>query len=192
MAQARAITGLDRQASPTLNARVIVRARLADLYAYVDSVVDPANVQALHDMRIAAKRLRYTLEMFAPHLPATSQAAVEELVALQDELGTLHDSEVLLTLLQFSLGDGDSARRELTSQERFLLNQDMLACVLDRTDEPGPSEKERQGLERLIHRQELRREQSYAAFRQHWDRLEQRGFRKEIEALLGEGEQGLL
>ena len=192
MARARAITGLDSQASPAQNARAIVRARLVDLYAYEDAVGDPANIQALHDLRIAAKRLRYTLEMFARHLPAASQAVADELAALQDELGALHDSEVLLSLLRLSLqigaspASGQDLEATLTPQEQFLLNQEMLARVLDITCDSAPSEGERRGLERFLQRQERRREQAYAAFRQHWDQLERRGLRAEIEALLSE------
>lgn len=52
----------------------------------------------LHDLRIACKRLRYTLERFASREPALLDAATR-LTQLQDVLGDLHDRDVLLTIL---------------------------------------------------------------------------------------------
>ncbi len=190
MAKARAITGLETQASSAQNARIIARERLADLYAYTGYVGSPANIQELHDMRIAAKRLRYTLEIFAHCLPTASVGIAEELANLQDELGTLHDSEVMLALLRLSLQAEEttplSGKREaeLATQRKALLSQEMLNSLLDTTHTPALSAGERQGLESFLRRQERRREQSYTAFRQHWDQLEQRHFRKEIMAML--------
>lgn len=189
MAKARAITGLDLQAPTKQNARLMARERLADLYAYTDYVGSAANIHELHDMRIAAKRLRYTLEIFAAHLPATSQRIAEELAALQDELGTLHDSEVMLALLRLSLQPTEETANppresELSIQRNALLSPEMASNILDSTNTPALSHKERQGLESFLRRQERRREQAYTAFRQHWDQLEQRHFREEIRAML--------
>ena len=50
---------------------------------------DPAS---LHALRIAAKRLRYALEFFAPLLPARRTATlIDHLTQLQDRLGQLND-----------------------------------------------------------------------------------------------------
>ncbi|HEU5377841.1 MAG TPA: CHAD domain-containing protein [Ktedonobacteraceae bacterium] len=189
MARARAISGLDPQASTGQNARIIARERLAELYAFTDYLESPANIQELHDMRITAKRLRYTLEIFAAYLPAASQKIVEELTQLQDELGAMHDSEVMLALLHLSLQPAtDSARSEqveteLAIQRRNLLAPDMIERMQG-TPDHAPSQRERQGLESFLRRQEERREQSYAAFRQHWEQLEQRHFHEEILEML--------
>lgn len=190
MARARAIAGLDLQASTGQNARIIARERLAELYAFTDYLESPANIQELHDMRIAAKRLRYTLEIFAVYLPAASQKIVEELAQLQDELGALHDSEVMLALLHLSLQPAtDSARSkpvetELAIQRKNLLAPDMIERIQGTPDQPALSQREQQGLESFLRRQEERREQSYAAFRQHWEQLEQRHFHEEILGML--------
>lgn len=186
MAKARPITGLDLQAPTAQNARIIVRERLADLYAFTDYLESPANIQELHNMRIAAKRLRYTLEIFAAYLPPDSQEIAEELANLQDELGTLHDSEVMLALLRLSLQPttGGQVETELAIQRKALLSPDMARSLREMTNQPALSCDERQGLESLLRRQERRREQSYMAFRQHWDQLEQRRFCEEILAML--------
>lgn len=54
--------------------------------------------QALHDFRIACKRLRYALERFTNGKPALERAA-ERLASVQDALGEAHDRDVLLTIL---------------------------------------------------------------------------------------------
>src|SRR5262245_62100317 len=100
MAKARPITGLDPQASTRSNARIIVRERLKDMYAYAEYTTSPANIQELHDLRIAIKRTRYSLEIFEEFLPEEGKGFAEELAGLQDELGALHDSEVMLALLR--------------------------------------------------------------------------------------------
>src|SRR5207245_1999181 len=99
--------GLESQSPAARNARIILQQRLDDMYAYAPYIGSPDNIQQLHDLRIAAKRVRYTLELFEEFLPATSKDFVEELARLQDELGALHDSEVMLTLLRQLLQQED-------------------------------------------------------------------------------------
>ncbi|HEV2662771.1 MAG TPA: CHAD domain-containing protein, partial [Ktedonobacteraceae bacterium] len=69
MAKARTVTGLDLQASTSENARLIAQTRLDELYSWEQYVDNPYHIRELHNMRIAAKRLRYTLEIFAEELP---------------------------------------------------------------------------------------------------------------------------
>src|SRR5712691_474793 len=109
MAKARAITGLDAQAPVAANARLIAKARLEDLYLWEQAADDPYNIVELHNMRIAAKRLRYTFEVFEDVLPVASKAVLKELVQLQEELGDFHDSDVMIALLRLCLGSHDTA-----------------------------------------------------------------------------------
>ena len=96
MAKAKPVTALDIQAPTGKNARVLARTRLDELYSWSDFVDDPYRIRELHDLRIAAKRLRYSLEIFEGVLPEFSKEAVNELTQLQDELGDLHDSDVII------------------------------------------------------------------------------------------------
>ena len=193
MAKARAITGLDPQASTATNARIIVRARLEDMYAYTACVESPADIQGLHDLRIAAKRVRYTLEIFEKYLPAASTEFAEELAKLQDELGTLHDSEVMLGLLHLLLQEEpatpgtNNIEATRADQKKPLLSADMLDFLLHAERHTALSEKERAGLMVFLHRQEQRRAQAYTSFRSHWEQLEQRHFREEIIQMLDHG-----
>lgn len=53
-----------------------------------------ADVPTLHELRIKAKRLRYTVEFFREALPPEAGLLVARVVALQDHLGALHDADV--------------------------------------------------------------------------------------------------
>ena len=70
--KARRVRRLDRQAPLADNAERIVRVRLDELCGFIPAALNVKNVVALHDMRIAAKRLRYLLEVtgfcFGPYL----------------------------------------------------------------------------------------------------------------------------
>lgn len=191
MAKAKPITGLDAQAPTGKNARIIARARLEEMYDWDKYVDNPYSVRELHDLRIAAKRLRYTLEIFEEVLPETSKAIVKELEQIQDELGSLHDSDVMIALLRLCLGSQDSgvayeealvdAERQY-SKKQFILPAELVADVLD--SGVAPSAGERYGLEQMLLKQQESREELYSAFRQHWYQLQARDFRREILAIL--------
>jgi CHAD domain-containing protein len=73
-----------------------------------------AGGEALHEVRIHAKKLRYILEIVTPFVGAPAEALVHRLKALQDILGDFHDDGVLnLTL--------DEGIRRAVERERPLL-----------------------------------------------------------------------
>jgi CHAD domain-containing protein len=74
-----------------------VAAALSEWRDAIASAQDHAGVDELHTLRIAGKRLRYRLELLAEIGDAAAKARVKSLRALQDQLGSWHDSEVLLT-----------------------------------------------------------------------------------------------
>lgn len=74
-----------------------VSAFLADA-SVLEHAGDPTRSEELHDLRIVAKQLRYTLELFAPVLPPSTADLVSELKSLQDDLGILHDRDVIVEL----------------------------------------------------------------------------------------------
>ncbi|WP_259461654.1 CHAD domain-containing protein [Paraburkholderia fungorum] len=77
---------------------------------------------ALHEVRIAGKKLRYLLEFFLPVLDGSHQPAIDRLTSVQDELGKLNDlvtSETLLREYAFQLG----ASKALKEAVGYLQNQ---------------------------------------------------------------------
>ncbi|NVO66947.1 CHAD domain-containing protein [Methanofollis tationis] len=72
---------------------------LDDLFSHAASVADPAAKEEHHAMRIAAKRLRYTMETFAPLYPGELKSEIAALKKLQDYLGDIHDCDVWAAFL---------------------------------------------------------------------------------------------
>ena len=94
--KARKVKGLDPQGPLGDNAGRIVGVRLDELVSFMPRASDPGEVVALHDMRIAAKRLRYVLEVTHPLFGPYAQDAVKVVKDLQDLLGDIHDCDVQL------------------------------------------------------------------------------------------------
>ncbi|MDQ2964439.1 MAG: CHAD domain-containing protein [Chloroflexota bacterium] len=57
-----------------------------------------ADVETLHELRIAAKWLRYTLEFVRETLDPGVELLVPRVVALQDHLGLMHDADVAASM----------------------------------------------------------------------------------------------
>jgi CHAD domain-containing protein len=74
------------------------------VHAYA-SVVRWADLPTLHQLRIEAKRLRYTIEFLGEVLGAGREWAIEKLVALQDHLGALNDATLAVSTIRTFLGE---------------------------------------------------------------------------------------
>jgi CHAD domain-containing protein len=94
--KATRVKGLDPKAPLADNAERIVAVRLRELTAFMPQAADPEEVVALHDMRIAAKRLRYILEVTGACFGPYAGNAVRLVKDLQDLLGEIHDCDVQL------------------------------------------------------------------------------------------------
>jgi len=80
--------------------REIITARLAEVHELSASLYHPLDAEPLHRLRIAAKRLRYAIELFSQCFPAgTLKPFAEEVAALQSSLGTLHDCDEWIAAL---------------------------------------------------------------------------------------------
>ncbi|MGI9020622.1 MAG: CHAD domain-containing protein, partial [Solirubrobacterales bacterium] len=75
MAKARPIPGLDGSDSMGLGAARIVRVRTDELDAHSRDVLDVADIERVHDMRVTTRRLRAALEVFAPCFPKKARRA---------------------------------------------------------------------------------------------------------------------
>jgi CHAD domain-containing protein len=95
--KARAIQGLDAAGPLSPNVARIVAVRLAELRGSADRALAPDASEAQHELRIAAKRLRYVLEIFASCLGEEAEAARRAAKQLQSVLGDLHDCDLMLT-----------------------------------------------------------------------------------------------
>lgn len=97
--KARKVKKLDPRGTLGENAARIVLVRVAELRGFVPDALDAEQSEPQHDMRIAAKRLRYVLEAtgFCFGRPAT--VALRRAKEIQDLLGEVHDCDVMLPRL---------------------------------------------------------------------------------------------
>ncbi len=171
-------------------ARSIARTKLAELSSESDQVDLPYAVRALHRFRIAAKRLRYTLEIFEDFLPVGCKSIVKEVVQIQEDLGQVHDRDVLIALLRLCLGSQEhpvapqtrSAAEKKQGQPKPFLRTELVLSLLDPAE--APSAEQRYGVERLLRMQQSLREEQYRTFRQYWYHLQEHDMRRHLMSLL--------
>ncbi len=94
--RAREVEGLDPGAPLRPNAVRIVRTRLGEVRSLASAALEPSASRAQHDLRIAAKRLRYVLEVTGPCFGPEAEPARRAAKELQSVLGDLHDCDVML------------------------------------------------------------------------------------------------
>lgn len=68
--------------------------RLEALYGYEPCLSDPNNQDQHHRMRVAAKKLRYTLEIGKPLITRRSAAHLDTIKQVQTMLGDIHDHDI--------------------------------------------------------------------------------------------------
>ncbi|MDG2305336.1 MAG: CHAD domain-containing protein [Candidatus Binatia bacterium] len=73
--------------------------------------------KALHEIRIYAKKLRYQLEIIAPHSGAAAAHLVDTLKGLQEHLGEFHDDSVLDEILADNISRQAARARPLLVHE---------------------------------------------------------------------------
>ena len=98
-----------------------------------------ADVPTLHDLRIAAKWLRYTLEFVREALGRDAGPVIEKVVALQDHLGWLHDADVAAGLARQFLVEhaGDLSEAQSAAIGRYLVDRERELARLRRTVGPA-------------------------------------------------------
>jgi CHAD domain-containing protein len=94
--KARRVEGLDPLEPLKPNAARIVQTRLDELRDFAEPALAPAAAQAQHDARIAAKRLRYVLEIVGSCVGEPAEPARRAAKELQSALGDLHDCDLML------------------------------------------------------------------------------------------------
>jgi CHAD domain-containing protein len=177
------VPGLDVTAPLADNAERIVRLRIEELYAFDPAVLDVAEVEALHDMRIAAKRLRYVLEVTAePCFGPYARTAAKRTRDLQDLIGDIHDCDVALPRVRAA-----AEARRADDAQALLERADAEARDLD----PGlaaelPHAEEHRGLATLEAYLVARRGLLYGRFLALWEQLGREGFRARLEFALAE------
>jgi CHAD domain len=103
--KARRVKKLDRDRPLAENASRIVRVRLDELRSFAPKALQPERSREQHDMRIAAKRLRYVLEATEHCFGKPGRTARRRARDLQGLLGELHDCDVMLPRVEGHLAE---------------------------------------------------------------------------------------
>jgi CHAD domain-containing protein len=140
-----------------------IRRRLKQALRYQDSLCDPQDLQRHHALRIAAKRLRYTLEIAKPVYDQQLEPIVEAVKKVQTLLGDVHDCDVWLQRLEAFA----AAERE---------------NVLAQFGGAGPFSRLSVGIEYLRQDRGNRRQQAFGELVEYWEALQRQGL---WETLLG-------
>ena len=101
MAKARDIPGLNGAMRYADAARATVSVRADELFEHSADVLDTSDIERVHDMRVATRRLRAVLEIYAPCFDkAAHRNVLREVKALADALGARRDPDVQLAAIQ--------------------------------------------------------------------------------------------
>ena len=144
MAKALEIPDLDADTRFREAAARAVEVRARELFEQADGVLDLDQTDPVHDMRVASRRLRAVLEIFAPCFPKRQlRSALRDVRQLADSLGERRDPDVAITSLEqlgasFTSEDSpglDSLTAELSSERRSA--NERLAAALEEAQRGG-------------------------------------------------------
>jgi CHAD domain-containing protein len=117
VAKARPIPDLSEDDPYALAAAKIVAVRSREVADQAAGVLDVSDIERVHDMRVATRRLRAALEVFEPCFPPKRfRAALREVKELADALGARRDRDVTISALDgFAVAMGRADRAGICS-----------------------------------------------------------------------------
>lgn len=199
MSRAWPVPDIDPEGTLEENARRILAVKMGEFYSYAPIVHAEEAVEALHNLRIAAKRLRYTLELFRVVFGPDGERQIERIKAIQEELGQVHDHDVRIALIEDEL---TVLAREVKATSATPAKNPVRkaaaggeARALGLVPEVEADADPAIGLRALLERQQTGRAAHYRAFVDLWDRFAGEGLRADLAALSATplvGAQGLI
>jgi hypothetical protein len=177
--KARRVKKLDPSSPLADNAARIIRVRLDEMLSFSPAALDFERVGEQHDMRIAAKRLRYILEATEFCFGRPAQTARRRARDLQDLLGELHDCDVMMPRVEAHLAalraEDAAAMRERATDSPDL-DPKLAARARHRTAY--------RGLEVLAVYVQARRRLLFDRFHEFWVEQERAGTWKRLEQVV--------
>jgi CHAD domain-containing protein len=151
VAKAEAIAGLDEDTPYALAAARVVSVRTRELVEQATGVLDTTEIERVHDMRVASRRLRAALEVFEPCFPRDAyEDTLRDVKELADALGERRDRDVTiaaLTEVQAAMGTAERAgiesliealrdeQREANEALAPYVSQERLAALRERLED---------------------------------------------------------
>jgi CHAD domain-containing protein len=101
MAKARDIPDFEHAASFREAAAMAVEIRAEEVFEHAAGVLDTNDIERVHAMRVATRRLRAVMEIFAPAFPKKQhRVLLKEVKALADALGERRDPDVQIDAMR--------------------------------------------------------------------------------------------
>ena len=101
MAKARDIPDIEFAESFREAARTAVEVRADEVFEHAANVLDTSDIERVHAMRVATRRLRAVMEIFAPCFPKDAHRSVlRDVKELADALGARRDPDVAIVALE--------------------------------------------------------------------------------------------
>lgn len=136
---------------------LLIAERVRDLIRWEPFLKDPSRVSEHHSMRIAVKRLRYSLEVYGAAAGDRAAEAQGQLKRLQDILGAIHDLDVIVPILSRAL--------------RVALRPGQRADRWQKVDYSSIA-----GVAGLCQRKLIHRTRLYADLKKEWRSMRRQGF----------------
>lgn len=113
MASAREVPGFDCDELFALAAARVIEVRAGEVLEHSRGVLDLGEIERVHDMRVATRRLRAAMEVFESCFPRKRwRKALKQVKALADALGERRDRDVAIGFLEEFAADVPSADRK--------------------------------------------------------------------------------
>lgn len=188
LAKAKRVKGIECGASVLDNAGRIVDVRLGEMLSFGTHAWDPQRVAEIHNLRIAAKRLRYTLEMFRFAYPKELSGLIAEVKEIQEHIGNMRDADVMIERVHAILARENQARAERLQQIATATGRGTVSQRHQRVRSAVTAPKAARdeiALYTLIAQRADERDAAYLAFVTAWERLEATDFPGRLRRLVG-------
>lgn len=139
--------------------------RRDNVLARAHALADPEDISGHHQMRIDAKRLRYTMEICDPVYDRQLGPAIKAVKKVQSLLGDIHDCDVWVEQVQ-----------EFMERER--------GRTIEYFGHHGPFNRLNPGLQLLIDERRRHRAETFGELVEHWSRLSEEGLWDTLNAVL--------
>ena len=153
MARAREVPGFDCDEPFELAAARVIEVRAGEVFEHSWGVLDLEDIEPVHDMRVATRRLRTALEIFEPCFPRKRfRKTLGQVKGLADALGERRDRDVAIESLERFAAEAARADRErLTALIEELRGEQRAANdELARLTKPKRLKKLRRNLRKLV------------------------------------------
>jgi len=101
VAKAREIPGLTTELPYAEVAARVLEVRVDELIDHSENVLDMGDIEGVHAMRVATRRLRAAIEVFRPCFPpGEGKRVLKQVKALADALGERRDRDVAIDSLE--------------------------------------------------------------------------------------------